>query len=506
MAKGAGSGAAQSSTLPGGASFKTVAAHLGRAAFDGSDQLEELAGVALELLPEEGLVGRKALQSLAIGELKMPLLHYLVLMKESGLGSLQLLVLSPWVDKDQEDVEGVTPLFRAIQTRNIEAARALIDAGARLDSGYFTPLAFAAQTGMNRMVSSLLRAGARPTVPSGPRLLTPSVLAARAGRRKIASALVQQEVVQAVRSGRIATLRGLMDRGGKLYPQCVEEAILYGHPQMADLLLRSGVAPGRALLAAATVGDAHSAAVLLKHRRDKKALPLNRACSKGHAEIAQLFIDHGAVVEDKHFLGAVNANSLATLNVLTAGGRRCPVSALAVALFSDRFEMVSSILESGLVSMDEFVQTGDAAEVIGRCVDEGDSIMMQTLMENGLLASVERMGDLAAIELLYNDLGFSYGRLHDAANNADVKGVGYALKYGCDVNEQIDGQSPLHAFLLGLSTRAEVTKEDLRVADMLRLAGAQFEINASLSPSMLEGMREAVERLAEAKGPSEALR
>jgi len=106
-------------------SIETVVNGLGRAAMRKSRRLEELTCITLERLSGEKERGRMALQSLAIGEPELPLLHYLVAMGKSGLGSLRLLALSPFANRDQEDRDGVTALFRAVQLGNVDAARAL---------------------------------------------------------------------------------------------------------------------------------------------------------------------------------------------------------------------------------------------------------------------------------------------------------------------------------------------------------------------------------------------
>ena len=91
------------------------------------------------------------------------------------------------------DLEGVTPLMRAVRDGRVDLVKALVDRGADVnakDSDDFTALTFAAAAGDAQIVSTLLSHGADPNVAAVIRALTPLHLAARSGHQAAAASLL----------------------------------------------------------------------------------------------------------------------------------------------------------------------------------------------------------------------------------------------------------------------------------------------------------------------------
>jgi ankyrin repeat protein len=216
-------------------------------------------------------------------------------------------LLSAGAEPDERDDNGFSLLFNclsySIKPEYARAARALLDAGADLATG-FDAISGVAQSGDESLVRQLLQAGADPNLAAG--WGGPLEAAARRGFVGIVMALIEAG----------ADLNGSNATGGPL-----QEAIKESHEDCACFLIEAGANikverrspiffPFNPLCEAAFRGQARTVAALLKRSASLEdrakiftqaqiptydnATPLAIAAGEGHLEITRLMLEPGA--------------------------------------------------------------------------------------------------------------------------------------------------------------------------------------------------------------------
>jgi ankyrin repeat protein len=216
--------------------------------------------------------------------------NFLTAIKEDNSEILLLFIKSGIDVNAKTKPEGIPALLMAIRKGNIEIARAIIGAGANLnttDNYGTTPLYAASEKGITEIVNALLAGGADVN-KNGPGAL---VVASRWGFVEIVQALLNA---------------GVETKGEKAI-KALSQASDYGHTAVVKLLVEKGTAvnardfAGYNPLARAVESNKKETVLLLldkgadMNNRDKFGMtPLMRAAQRGHTDMVKLLIDKGA--------------------------------------------------------------------------------------------------------------------------------------------------------------------------------------------------------------------
>lgn len=202
------------------------------------------------------------------------------------------------IDPRQAEPDGTTALHRAARKDDLDTARLLIRAGAKVDAATrygVTPLYLASVNGSAAMIGELLRAGADPNAanPGG-----------------------ETALMTAARTGRLDAVTLLLDRGAHVNARekvrgqtALMWAVLENHPAVVALLLARGaginaqtdvsVPDGTTGRPEATSGDigAHGPGIYRPRAVPSPSgamTPLHFAAREGRLEIARILVDAGA--------------------------------------------------------------------------------------------------------------------------------------------------------------------------------------------------------------------
>jgi ankyrin repeat protein len=205
-------------------------------------------------------------------------------------------LLGEGIDANATEPDGTTALHWAVRGNDLDTARRLIAAGARVETANrygVTPLALAATNGSGPMVEMLLESGASPDT-AGPGGDTPLMLAARTGLVDALQPLLDaQAVVDATESWREQT--ALMWAAAENNVEAVNALVAAG----ADIEARSR-GQLNPLLLAVREGHIDTVGALLRAGADINATgrdgttPLVAAVINAHYELAGVLLDAGA--------------------------------------------------------------------------------------------------------------------------------------------------------------------------------------------------------------------
>ena len=201
------------------------------------------------------------------------------------------------VDVNTPQADGTTALHWAVHSDDLEMARLLIRAGARVNSANqdygVTPLSLACTNGSAPMIETLLEAGADAniTVREGE---TPLMTAARTGKLEAVNVLLARTVdvnVKEIWNGQTALMWAIAEGHAPVAQALVDAG--------ADIHARSngGFTP---LLFAVRKGSLDIVRLLLARGADvnqatpENATPLLVAVLNGHADLVDLLLDKGA--------------------------------------------------------------------------------------------------------------------------------------------------------------------------------------------------------------------
>ena len=124
-----------------------------------------------------------------------------VALRDGQLRVADALLRAPGLEVDAPNADGETPLMMAALKGHLDAARQLIERGARLELEGWTPLHYAATGPSTALVQLLLDRGARVDVRS-PNGSTPLMMAARYGQESSVDALLSRGADPALRNER----------------------------------------------------------------------------------------------------------------------------------------------------------------------------------------------------------------------------------------------------------------------------------------------------------------
>jgi beta-lactamase regulating signal transducer with metallopeptidase domain/ankyrin repeat protein len=234
---------------------------------------------------------------------------------------------APDISRHDAARDRASPLYKAVQNGDLERARALIAAGAKIDfksTGDGTPLIVAARDGRADLVTLLLDAGANPNLSvrgDG----APLLAAAQAGHGDIARTLVERgadvdtyvrgdgtPLINAIRAGDLTIIGYLIDKGADVNAPApgdgspLIEAVHTGRAAVIDLLLAKGANAGMPVQ-----GDGD---------------PLIAAAASGRLDLVKTLVEHGASVEsfvpgdETPLINAAQSGDLATVAYLVDKG------------------------------------------------------------------------------------------------------------------------------------------------------------------------------------------
>ncbi|CAM3411032.1 ankyrin repeat domain-containing protein [Paracidovorax anthurii] len=224
-------------------------------------------------------------------------------------------LLAPKSNLSQPDWDGHGALGRAVNQKNMRAAKFLIDAGAKVKGSLLgaDPLRTAAIKGQPEMVALLLQSGGKPDVGDVIAAASHGCTAALellldADHWEYLAGIRQKPFQEAVGNGHIETVEALLRRNAPKdlrweptednHISPVMRAAANGHADMVKLLLRHKICGvehrafngDTALVMAAANGHAGVVRLLLEAgARDGIAQAVKAARSKGHEEVLQLF-------------------------------------------------------------------------------------------------------------------------------------------------------------------------------------------------------------------------
>lgn len=206
--------------------------------------------------------------------------------------------LANHTDKNAQDIEGYTPLARAVFQRHPSSAKVLIDQEVDVDrpiNSGFTPLMLAVNARNNNLVTLLLSAGANPDTPL-PSGETPVMHAAAMG-----DAIMLAMLFDAGASG-----EGFTDRGHGIFDFALEQ----NNTLNMKILLEKGLDPTvqyspdkwPVILTAAWRNRGDVIDLLLNHGVDVNTTDIGGqtalmvAARRGHSNLVRKLIDRGADV------------------------------------------------------------------------------------------------------------------------------------------------------------------------------------------------------------------
>ncbi len=306
--------------------------------------------------------------------------------------------------------DGSTPLLQAVDYGNLEIARALVAAKARVDIANdfgVTPLLHAARTGNAEMVDLLLRAGANPSL-THPEGETPLMAAAA--------------------SGSVPAVRALLARGANVNATdkfqsatALMWAAAEGHVEVAGLLLEAGADPNK------------QAAVTSLTQRKNADHPtggftaLMWAARNGNEAMVRRL-----------------AAGKADLNLKNGDG----ASAMAIAIWNDRFDMAATLAELGAdvndgslyvaVEMRDATTDQFAFDGSRRRPDNPNKLtaldLMKVLLDKGADPNKRFTGQFHSTSMPNSDR-FDNTPFYRAAITADVEALKLLVKYKVDLEQ-----------------------------------------------------------------------
>ena len=228
---------------------------------------------------------------------------------ESGDRDRVLELIAEGADVNAPSGDGSTPLLWAAYRLDVDMAEVLIAAGAAVDAANdygVAPLLQAARTGDAAMVAALLRAGADPNqshADGG----TPLMAASRTGQL--------DPVLRLIESGAIVNAADTFQNQTALMWAAAE-----GHLDVVDALLREGANPDH---------RARVNSITSRRNADHPTggfTALMWAARNGHAAVVRRLVEGGAGMDLKNGDGA---------------------SATMIAIYNDRFDIASLLIELG---------------------------------------------------------------------------------------------------------------------------------------------------------------
>jgi ankyrin repeat protein len=187
--------------------------------------------------------------------------------RNQDTAAVRMLLKQKAVDVNAAAPDGATPLLWTAQWDDLESARSLIAAGAKVDVANeygVTPLAMAATNGSASMVQALLAAGANPNLalPSGQ---TPLMIAAM--------------------TGRLEPVRALLAKGASVHARDKyrdQTALMWATGEGHRAVVEALIAAGAEVSAASQIGFT----------------PIMFAARNGDVPMMQLLLSHGAHINE----------------------------------------------------------------------------------------------------------------------------------------------------------------------------------------------------------------
>ncbi|GAB5527012.1 MAG: hypothetical protein Roseis2KO_48840 [Roseivirga sp.] len=395
-----------------------------------------------------------------------------------------------------------TPLAAAARNGNLEIAKLLVEAGARVgfDAGdHGSPMTEASGGGHTEFVSYLLENGADINERSEGQG-SPLNAAARYGHTETVAFLLTKgadvnyqndgqgsALNAAARNGHLETMKLLVQKGADIHAtndgqgSSLNAAARNGHLEAATYLLDQGVdvndqndGQGSALNAAARNGHDDMVKLLLDRgadvdrQNDGQGTALNAAARNGHDSTVKLLLERGANMDRRNdgqgsALNAAARNGhLATMKLLLEAGADIDAandgqgSALNAAARNGHIETATFLLDHGADVNDQNDGQGSALNAAARnghedmvklLLDRGADIDRQNDGQGSALNAAARNGQNKVIELLL-DRGADINRHNDgqgsalnaAARNGHLSTIELLLERGADIDSQNDGQ------------------------------------------------------------------
>ncbi len=388
-----------------------------------------------------------------------------------------------------------TPLAAAARSGNLEIAKLLVEAGAKVgfDAGdHGSPMTEASGGGHTELLSYLIDKGGDINERSDGQG-SPLNAASRNGHTTTVAFLLAKgadinyqndgqgsPLNAAARNGYVETVRLLLKNGADIdatndgQGSALNAAARNGHVEVVKLLLDEGAdvneqtdGQGSALNSAARNGHVDMVKLLLDkgaaidQQNDGQGSALNAAARNGHDEVVALLLDRGANIDRQ------NDGQGSALNAAARNGHDTTVKLLLErGAYVDRHNdgqgsPLNAAARNGHVSTVELLLEA-GADIDGQT--DGQGSVLNAAARNGNTRMVEFLLDKGADINLQNDGQGS--ALNAAARNGHRRTVELLLERGADIDRQNDGQ--------GSALNAAARNGHLRTVELLLEKGADI--------------------------------
>ncbi|MEJ2702300.1 MAG: CocE/NonD family hydrolase [Sedimentisphaerales bacterium] len=434
-------------------------------------------------------------------------------------GERASLIILPWVPTPPEEeksaekeeaeegpVKEIHALYQAVANGDIEQIRILISKGVDVnaqDEAKFTPLHYAAKSGMAEITQLLLEAGAGVDVEAADKEKTPLHYAAEAGNKEVVKLLVEAgadinhkgtydwpPLCEAIEENNIAVVEYLIAHGVDINA-AVNAGALWGAARFSDIEMIKLLIANGADINADPFGTVYAAVerrrrdiveFLIKNgadinlERSDGATALSKAIQRGYLDMARLLIENGADIKAKDNGVALLGEAISTKNkeiaeLLLANGVDVNIedslgnTPLDYAISRGMEDIARLLVEKGAEIADVGSKDDRGLTALHNAAVEGYQEIAEILLSKG--AKVDERDD-----------NYEFTALHYAARFGTTKVAEVLIAHGADIKAKDKwAYEPIH--WAAYHDRSEII-------ELLIAKGADVNVKTSLGQSPLE--------------------